>query len=264
MNATVHILDSVVYDLMGVFPCQSLIRERCVSVERRTSFNMLLNFGLKRRLLAVWNDCSANLTAALQNAHNRSLVLAARASDAPLPLADVHVPGLAADERLIGLNFAGELIGEVVVHCLTNPMQHEPCRLLSDTQRPGNFAGANAIFAIADHPECAHPLIQAERGILEDRSHLQRELLLASLAEPDATSLDKRMLCAVAARASYHPIWPAKIQSVLKAAVCIREVNDCVLKCLRRVHVSRIGQMALCVKYIFTEIRVRSRLFRST
>lgn len=131
-------------------------------------------------------------------------------------------------------------------------MQHEPSRLLSDADRTGDLAGANAILAITDHPKGAHPFVESQRRILENRTDFERELLLASLAEPHAAGADERMLLRAATGARNYAIRPAKVERILKAAVRIAEVNNRVLECVRRFYVVIMRLFAMCVKYIIT------------
>lgn len=51
-----------------------------------------------------------------------------------------------------------------------------PCRLLRDAQVSRYLARANAVLAVRDHPHSHHPLIKAQRGILENGSDLDSEL----------------------------------------------------------------------------------------
>ena len=106
----------------------------------------------------------------------------------------VHVAGLAADEGFVHFDFAS---GPAKFHECTslqrqsNPMKHEPCRLLSNTERPRNLATANAIRAIDDHPKGCHPLVDSERGILKDRSDFDGELLIAPRQSQRLPRLDE-------------------------------------------------------------------------
>jgi hypothetical protein len=90
----------------------------------------------------------------------------------------------------------------LILQSQANPLQHEPCGLLSDSQSAMHFRATDAVLAISQHPESGHPLIHPERGILEDRSNLYGELLVASTAEPDAACLNEIVLVGIAARAS--------------------------------------------------------------
>jgi hypothetical protein len=165
----------------------------------------------------------------------------------------MHVPSLATDKSFIGFNFSRELRKRVIVHSFADAVKHEPCGLLSYTEGASYFAGTNAVLAIAEHPESAHPLIQTKRGILKNSSHFERELLLTSRAKPETPSFNKRVFLRAAAWASNYTVRPAKIERVLKAAVWIAEVDNRVLKCLRRFHTSNVGLFSLCVKYVIAQ-----------
>jgi len=255
MNPTIHILDSMVYDLMSILPSQTIVGEQKVRVECRSRFNMLLHFGLKRVFLAVRNYGRANLPAPFQDAHDGSFVFSSRSGDATGAFGKVHVAGLAADERLVSLNLTGEFRNGVVMQCHADAVKHEPSGLLSYSEGTGDFAGANAVLAIAKNPVSAHPLIEAERGILEDSSHLEAELLLAPRAEPDLAGFDKGMLLRTAARAANNPVREPQIERVLESAVSVREVDDGLLECVRGFHSSNLRSNALCVKYVIALIR---------
>ena len=86
MDATVHVLDSMVNDLMGIIVGESIVGEQRIGVESRASFNMLFDFGLRAALLAVCDNLRANLAAPLQDAHDGSLILPASPGDATLAL----------------------------------------------------------------------------------------------------------------------------------------------------------------------------------
>ena len=262
VNATVDVLDGVIYDLMRVLPGQSLIGEKEICVEGRTGLNMLLHFGLERILLPVRNDGRDNLTPALKNAHDGYLVTGTATSDAALALGDVHVASLAADERLIGFDLTGELDGGIVVERHADAVQHEPCRLLSDAECAGNFARADAVLAVAENPVSAHPLIEAQGGVLKDRSDLEGELLFAALAVPDLASLDEGVLLRTAARAANNTVREPQVERVLESTVSVREVDDCLLECVRGFHDSRIGRIALCVKYVIALVLGRCGVSR--
>ena len=57
MDATAHILDSMVYDLMSALPSESLLGEQEVSAKRGSSLNRLLYF----RLESAHRSASADL-----------------------------------------------------------------------------------------------------------------------------------------------------------------------------------------------------------
>ena len=135
-----------------------------MGIQSRSRLNMLLHFGLQRVLLAVGYNRRHNPTAALENAHNSNLVFGSGTRDATGFLSNVHVASLTADEGLIRLNFAGELDGRILVHDLTDAVQHKPCGLLGDANAAVNLIARNAVLASSDHPDSHHPLIEAKRG----------------------------------------------------------------------------------------------------
>src|SRR5208282_1375606 len=110
------------------------------------------------------------------------------------------------------------------LHSQSNPMQHKPCGLLSDTQRTMNLPTANAIFAVGDHPHYRQPLLQAERGILEDRPCLEAELCLrmACLALPETARRNKGNVL-TSARWARDAIWPAPDNEKVHAVVSVGE-----------------------------------------
>ena len=72
-------------------------------------------------------------------------------------------------------------------------MQHEPRRLLPNVDSAVKFVAGNAVLAIANHPNCRHPLVERNRRVLEDRSKLHSELLLTAVAETNLLRLHKRV-----------------------------------------------------------------------
>ncbi len=153
----------------------------------------------------------------------------------------MHVPRLTADEGFIYFDFAAsraELASkEIIPQSQPEPLNHKPCRLLGDAQSAVNFHAADAVLAIDQHPESRHPLIESERRIFKDRSQLERELLLAGVAKPDAPRLNERVFLGAATWTGHLAVRPAKLFGVLESAVSVREVDDCLLECFRSVHV---------------------------
>lgn len=104
---------------------------------------------------------------------------------------------------------------------------HEPCRLLGDLQAAGNLPRANAILGVHDQPHCGKPFVETQRGILEDRPCLQRELrgrvLLAAV--PAIVLLQEQHVLAATARAN-DAIRPATGHKILAAVLRIGEVEN--------------------------------------
>jgi len=83
----------------------------------------------------------------------------------------------------------------------------------------------NPILAIGHHPEGSHPLIEANGGILEDRTDLESELLPTGVVVPNLGGLDEGLVLAAAPGASDYPIGPAKVEGILESAVFVGEEN---------------------------------------
>jgi hypothetical protein len=111
---------------------------------------------------------------------------------------------------------------------------------LCDSQSTVNLHTGNAVLTVDEEPEASHPLIEAERRILKNRSQFQTELLLALVTKPHAASLDERVLRLAATRANNVAIRPAQLLCVFEAAVRIGEVNDRFLKSIGGIHEENI------------------------
>ena len=122
----------------------------------------------------------------LQHADHNRLALERASGDQMLSvlgeLGPMHVFSLAADKCLVHFDIARERSFVILVHDLADAMEHEPCRLLCDANCAMYLIAGDAVFAVGKHPHRAHPLIKADGRVLEDRSNLERELLLAALA----------------------------------------------------------------------------------
>src|SRR5438128_6325703 len=92
VNSTVNVLNCVIDHLMRVVACQALIGKQCIRVQGRTCFNVLLDLCLQRLFLAVRNYHGTNFPAPFHDAHDCGFILPARACDAALSFANVHVP----------------------------------------------------------------------------------------------------------------------------------------------------------------------------
>ena len=106
----------------------------------------------------------------------------------------VHVARLAADVGFVHFDVAAQFAAAVVLvflHGETNALEHEPCGLLRDADSASDFVRADAVLRVGDHPHARQPLIQAERGVLENRAGLEGELSLrvTGLALPSVAGL---------------------------------------------------------------------------
>ncbi len=105
-----------------------------------------------------------------------------------------------------------------------------------DSKSASEFVAADAVLAICQQPKRGHPLIERKRRILENGAHLETELLLALVAEPDAPCLDERVLCFAATWAGNIAISPAELNRVVERALRIGEVSYRFLECLGLIH----------------------------
>src|SRR6201999_1358673 len=99
---------------------KTTVSKHLVCVESRSSLNMLLNLRLHGLLLSVSNVHRAHFAATLKHSKCNRLTFSSRPGDATLARGDVHVPGLAADEGLIHLNFPAKHSSRILVHCRAN------------------------------------------------------------------------------------------------------------------------------------------------
>jgi len=233
--AAICLLSSMTRDLMSVVTCQSLIGERCVSVDCCASGCTLADFLLRCFAFAGVSDRSANLSAAFQHAEDSGLIGSAITSDATLAFATVHVPRLAADESFAYFDFAAELGTEkIILHRKANPMEHKPCGLLGYLHISRNFIARDAILAIGEQPRYGEPFIQADRRILNDGADLDGELALGMVsgARPSAAIGTVFNLRGTACRTDDLPVPPSANGEVVDAIVRIREMDDCFLQTL--------------------------------
>jgi hypothetical protein len=114
-----------------------------------------------------------------------------------------------------------------VAQSSTNALEHEPCRLLRDSQSPCEFVRTDSVLAVHDHPHGSHPLIESGRGVLEDAANLDSELTLTAFAEPNAPRLNERVISVAATWAIDRPVRPAEIDRIDPCPFGVREVNDC-------------------------------------
>ena len=185
--------------------------------------------------LAASERFSANLAATLKDANDSRLTFGSASQNDFGSFIRMHKASRTTDERLIYFHFSTRTAD---LHCFlfmeskANAVHHEPSRLLGDAKSAANLVRANPVLGVHDKPNGNHPLVHAERGILEDSSDFDGELLLTVFAEPNAPCRDKRVLCSIAAWASDLAIRPAQLYRVIERALGIGEIRDCFLQCL--------------------------------
>ena len=90
-----------------------------------------------------------NLAAALKNAKDDGLTLAASTLDCSLPPVSVHVASFAADEGFIYFDCAtvtASLFEGTALHGKTDAMHHEPSGLLGDPKSAVDLVGADTVL----------------------------------------------------------------------------------------------------------------------
>jgi hypothetical protein len=66
-------------------------------------------------------------------------------------------------------------------------MEHEPARLLCNTDGAMDFVGRYAVLRGSDEPYARQPFIQSNWAVFEDRANFDAELSLAVKALPDSS-----------------------------------------------------------------------------
>src|SRR5665213_730210 len=237
VNLTIHVSLCMIDDLMSVF-IKTVIRFQFVAVDGRSRFNVLADMCLNGWLTPIGNDRGADFSVTLKNGGHDGLTEVIQLA-LTVPLTRVHIPGLAADEGFIRLDFlarAADLSASgLVLHGEPNPMKHKPRGLLGDSQITGDLATANSVLTTGEKPDNRKPLIQAKRRILKDGSRLDAELSfrVPGLALPVPARRNKRSICSSACRARYDAIFPPATSQEVQAVVSVRKVLNCLDKGLR-------------------------------
>src|SRR5271157_6126978 len=184
MGIAIHILNGMVYNFMKELSVKAIIGCQRIGIEGSTRLDVTFYQSLKCPLLSVGYHRCRHRTTALQEPHSRRLVFSAGPTDCGIPLFLVHVPSFATNERLINFDFSIELHEGSRLHSLANSMEHEPCRLLSNTKRPMQFVRTDSVLTVGQHPHGRKPLLQRKRRVLKDCPDLERELRarMASIA----------------------------------------------------------------------------------
>src|SRR5215472_1861062 len=127
VNSAVHVSNSMVDHLVGVFASDSLIGQQGVAVECRFGSYMLLDCWMNVLLPISGDNFTNHFAATLQCCPNRLLSLWSSGSDSACFLGKVHIPRLATDKSFVHFYFAStatEFHKGTLLHCQTNAMQH--------------------------------------------------------------------------------------------------------------------------------------------
>src|ERR1035437_6962451 len=161
-----------------------------IGVDGRSGFHVLADLRLKRLLLPVRNNRSANFTAAFQDSHDGGLVSWAGAADFGAALRCLHIAGLAADEGFVRFDFTAEHSESAISESEPQTVIHEPRGFLGHSEIAGRLARADAVFAVNYQPPGGKPFVQAQGGILEDGPGLERKCGALVLADRKSTRLN--------------------------------------------------------------------------
>jgi hypothetical protein len=177
-------------------------------------------------------DPAIALAAALQDAHDSSLVFAAGPGNNARAFRSVHVTRLTADESFVRFDLARHLLAGLLLMRQPNPVEHEPCGLLADSQAAMNLPRRDTVLGVGNEPHCRQPLIQADGRILEDGSDLDGKLTARMMgsALPAEMLGEETHAGAAAGRALQDAIRPALCRQILEAVFGAGEVNDGFLK----------------------------------
>jgi len=236
VDRTTDVLYGMVDCLMNVVPVESLVREKRVGIDDTASVNVLTDLALQMRLADVGSNQSTDYAATLNHSENGSLVAGAVHGNSTLTDFFVHIPRTTADVGFVYFDFAArtaKLHEGIGLHGKTDSMKHEPSGLLCDADSSVNLIGANAVFAVGDHPDCDKPLVERKRRILKDCPDLDGELLagVTGLAFPHAPGRDEANVFASASGA-FDAIGPTALDHKLEAVVGVCEEGDGLLECV--------------------------------
>jgi hypothetical protein len=217
-------------------PSSPLVGEKEIGVESAARPDVLVYFRVDCFLSPVRNHGGTHVAGfifgpALKNSHHGGLVLASGTGDAALALGNVHVPRFTADEGFIRFDVAGQLLARVHTQAESNPVIQKPRGLLGYVQVAGDFATADAVFAVDDEPHRGKPFVDPDGRVLHHRSGLQRELrgVVLGAAMPAVVLFQEEHVFATAARAG-DAFGPPAAYQILAAVSGIGEVKNRFLK----------------------------------
>ena len=118
----------------------------------------------------------ADFAVAAFDSEDGSLASAARSS--VLALAGVLVLFESADEGFIAFN-RSEKLTVVLLHCFAQAVIHEPSGFLSDADMLRELHGGNALARSGQKVDRDEPFFESHLALAENRSGLDREVLLA-------------------------------------------------------------------------------------
>lgn len=109
-----------------------------------------------------------------------------------------------------------------MVHRVPDALEHEPSGLLSDAETAPDFIAADAVLAVGQHPHRREPFVESNGRVFKDRTHFNRELLLAIQAFPHQPRLEERQPPPQTFRAE-RAVWPADVSNRFDAGLGVRK-----------------------------------------
>ena len=160
-----------------------------------------------------------------------------RAGALSLPLALVHVAGLAADESLVKLHLSADLHNATTLQREPDALKHEPSGFLSHTERACQFTRTDSVLGAGKQPNGRPPFSERDRGVLENGSDLHGELFpgRAVLALPQLAGADEIDSGGIATRATHYAVRPAKPHHESKSVIFVTEVLNRAVQGFREV-----------------------------
>ena len=233
VDVSIYVLNGVVDYGVLVFVLQTVVGLQGIAENRGTGFDALPNDWLEFLLGTGRYVTGDNLTAPLYHPEYDLLAFWPTSRNLRFALALVHIAGLAADESFINFNFPAQHAAVGVLKAKANPVEHVPCALLRNLERPVDLPRANAVLHAGLHPNRHQPLVQTEGRIFHDGPDLNGELGLrmTHLALPEATRSDVANVLRPARRADHAVLpFPAMGHKVGNAVVRVVEVDNGLLE----------------------------------
>ena len=263
MDATFDVLLRVVNNVMHEPVTHAVISDGLIGIDGSAFFDVVQNFSLQSFALHIRHDCRANLPEIpVEHSHYDCLTVMGTYLLIAQSAIFVHISDSTADKGFVYFDFSAisaKFLTPIARYSesMADSLQHEPCGLLGDSESSTEFMGTDAVFTVNQHPNCRHPLVQADWRILEDAAHLDGELFLAGIAVPDATGLNERVLLRVATGTSDLTVRPAEFDRIVESSVRVRKVDDCFLESMWRFHVTNSKPKAIvCQVYYCPYIRI--------
>ena len=225
VDVATDVLFSVVDDLVGVLGSQPVVAFQFIGIEGGTGLDVLPDLSLNVFLLTGLDNGSADCSSlSLQDTHDDHLSFWPTSRDPLPPFVGVHIAGLAANEALVGFDFPCQKDSGSLLHGTPDTLEHEPRALLSHLHVAGDLVGTDTVLAIGDEPNDGEPLVQSDRGILEDRSYFDGELFpaLPVFTLPNTAASEKANARRTAVWTDYA-VRPTTRDQVAERVVFVRE-----------------------------------------